>query len=114
VTAYGKSDDGGGSFLSLSIDISGSTKTKQAIVENSGDNDQYRTELYDSYLRLLFNVEATLYEMVHAGADLDLAKLFLVKTIGDEFWYVYEVNRRNEVALRRIRGKVFILHVDPW
>jgi hypothetical protein len=47
VTAYGKSDDGGGSFLSLSIDISGSTKTKQAIVENSGDNDQYRTELYD-------------------------------------------------------------------
>ncbi len=91
----------GRSLISISIDLSGSTATKQCIVENSTDDPKYRADLYERYLRLLFNVEQTFYWLIGHQKDLDLAKLFLVKSIGDEFWWVYEADRRDEIALRR-------------
>ncbi len=89
------------SLISISIDLGGSTATKQAIVENSTGDREHRAELYERYLRLLSTVEATFYFLIRHEPDLDLARLFLVKSIGDEFWWVYPVDRQDEVSLRR-------------
>lgn len=45
----------GKSLISISIDLNGSTLTKQSVVENSTDDHGYRAELYEQYLKLLFN-----------------------------------------------------------
>ena len=57
--------------------------------------------MYNLYLKQLFWTEQTFYELVANDARIELEKLFLVKTIGDEFWYVYEVDLSDEAGLRR-------------
>jgi hypothetical protein len=78
-------------LLSISIDLAGSTEIKGVIVSLTVDQPDHRRFLYDQYLKVLFWTEQTFYEMIGPDDRVNLDKLFLVKTIGDEFWFVYEV-----------------------
>lgn len=86
--------------LSISIDLTGSTLAKQALVEASVDDRCHRRDLYADYLKLLFEIERDFYRLLIDDPSVDLARLFLVKTIGDELWYAYEVDAEDEAALR--------------
>jgi hypothetical protein len=88
-------------LLSISLDLAGSTDIKQAVIVQSEGQPEHRKQLYDKYLQLLFSVEQTFYELVDANEVLKVDQLFLVKTIGDEFWYVYEVDDLDVDDLRR-------------
>lgn len=88
-------------LLSVSIDLCGSTEIKETIVTLSEGQLDHRDAMYNLYLKQLFWTEQTFYELVANDARIELAKLFLVKTIGDEFWYVYEVDLSDEAGLRR-------------
>ena len=91
-------------LLSISLDLAGSTDIKQAIIVQSEGQPEHRKQLYDKYLRMLFSVEQTFYELVQANEALTVDRLSLVKTIGDEFWYVYEVDERGRgrTSARRV------------
>ena len=78
-------------WLTISIDLCGSTKVKQALVESSSGNAARRQDLYDEYLKILYATEREFYTRLLARDRVDFEKLFLVKAIGDEFWYMYEV-----------------------
>jgi hypothetical protein len=91
----------GKSLLSVSLDLAGSTEIKQAILIQSEGQPEHRKHLYERYLQLLFSVEHTFYELIEANDVLSIDRLFLVKTIGDEFWYVYEVDHLDVGDLRQ-------------
>ena len=59
--------------------------------------------MYDRYLKLLFWTEQTFYDLVAADhSRIELDKIFLIKTIGDEFWYAYKkVDLNDQAGLRR-------------
>ena len=78
-------------WLTISIDLCGSTKVKQALVESSSGNAARRRDLYDEYLKTLYATEREFYTRLLARDRVDFEQLFLVKAIGDEFWYMYEV-----------------------
>ena len=78
-------------WLTISIDLCGSTKVKQALVESSSGNAARRRDLYDEYLKILYATEREFYTRLLTRDRVDFEKLFLVKAIGDEFWYMYEV-----------------------
>ena len=88
-------------LLSISIDLSGSTYVKQVLVENSVDDSERRKKLYAEFLKLFYGIEREFYISLLNRTDLDFSKLFLVKSIGDEYWYVYEVDEDDETALAR-------------
>ena len=77
-------------WLSISIDLTGSTAVKQALVQLTEGNRKRRHELYDEYLKILFGIERDLYSVFLNIPSFDFQNLFLVKMIGDEFWYLYE------------------------
>lgn len=89
-------------LLSLSIDLSGSTAAKQAIVETSGGDEALMATLYRRYLKVLYGVEHDLYALVTESDGVELDKLFLVKLIGDEWWFVHEVDPNDSPALNAV------------
>ena len=78
-------------FLSFSIDLCGSTRIKQELVEISQGDVATRKALYQRYLALLFKIERDLYSLLSESSVIDLKNLYLVKQIGDEFWFFYDV-----------------------
>lgn len=89
-------------LLSLSIDLSGSTLTKQAIVETASGDDGLMATLYRRYLKMLYGVEHDLYSLLSECKAIEFDKLFLVKTIGDEWWFVYEVDEADTMTLNTV------------
>ena len=94
-------------LLSISIDLSGSTLVKQAIVEICGRDDALVATLYRRYLKVLYGIERDLYGILVADPRIAFDRLFLVKSIGDEFWYVYEVDEGDHVSLNRVAIALF-------
>lgn len=94
-------------LLSISIDLCDSTAIKQEIVARSGNDQQYRSRLYASYVLHFFNTEKQFYYQVRHQDDLDIRRLLLVKLIGDEFWFVYEVNTDEKDDLKRTIAAFF-------
>lgn len=90
------------SFLSLSIDLAGSTLAKQSIISAAGPDGAGRMELYREYLNLLFSIEREFYQRLHenlSAASLGMERVFLVKSIGDELWYAIEVDEERPGVL---------------
>jgi hypothetical protein len=87
-------------FLSVSIDLSGSTLAKQAIVASTEGDSERRAAYYADYLRLLYSTERDFYRGLMNRPLFRIKDLFLVKMIGDEFWWVYEIpdNSRDHVV----------------
>jgi hypothetical protein len=89
-------------FLSISIDLVGSTPLKRAMF-HAGDNDFGAiNRLYERYVRVLFEIEERLYRYISASGAIDIRKLFLAKIIGDEYWYLYEVDPEDTGELNAI------------
>lgn len=79
-----------GDVLGISIDLADSTEMKSRIAVFAGTDDRLATQLLSQYLAGLAQFERRfLNRAFHDG--LDMNRLFLVKTMGDEFWYVYDV-----------------------
>lgn len=79
-------------FVSISIDLVGSTAIKKAIAHDRGGDFAAINGIYERYAEITFAVEDALYRFVAAHQRIDIRKLFLVKIIGDEYWFVYEVD----------------------
>lgn len=76
-------------ILSFSIDLSRSTEAKSLINDICRNNEERKDYLIKQYYRYLINIETDLY--FHCIVDsIPLENLFLVKSIGDELWYVYD------------------------
>lgn len=99
-------------LVSVSLDLAGSTDIKQAIIVQSEDQPDHRTNLYDRYLQLLFSIEETFYELVESNEALSVDRLFLIKTIGDEFWFVYKVDIADLDDLRRTASTLMDVVLD--
>lgn len=78
-------------LLSFSIDLSKSTEAKALINEITGDNQDQKENLIREYSNLLFKIEKEIYEKFK-NQNISLDNLFLVKSIGDEYWYVYNLD----------------------
>ena len=85
-------------FLSISFDLVGSTALKRAMFQ-SGDEDFARINaLYEQFVGHLFDFEEAFYRYVCASGTIDIRKLFLVKIIGDEYWYMYDVDGDEDIT----------------
>lgn len=78
------------SFISVSIDICGSTDAKAKLRRHSAVIGSKATELDDSFQRQVLRVEETFWTMLRS-CNLDIERLFLIKSIGDEVWYAYDL-----------------------
>lgn len=78
------------SLISISIDIAGSTRLKQLIKKISKGNQDNINRLYREYAGKIYSIEMDLYVYLQRNG-LDLDNLFVIKTIGDESWFAYEL-----------------------
>lgn len=81
------------SLLSISLDVVGSTDIKSKLAEFSGRHGTSLDKLYSEFAKMMLLSMNRFMELVDLDAVLDIKRLFLIKRIGDEYWYVYELNR---------------------
>lgn len=83
-------------MISISIDLANSTKIKKKIHDfYEGDSEKINQE-YENFAKLLYNLEFDLYDNLLLSEDplsppLNFDNIFVMKTIGDEIWLVYEL-----------------------
>ena len=99
-------------FLSISLDLSGSTQAKQAIVELTEGHPEDRAEYYSEYLRLLYATERDFYRGLISRPLFRFSDLYLVKMIGDEFWWVYEIDEKRADSLAAVATGLFQTILD--
>lgn len=80
------------SFISISIDICGSTDAKAKLRGHSACVDIEAAKLYDCFQQQVLRVEETFWTMLRS-CSLDIERLFLIKSIGDEVWYAYDLDK---------------------
>ncbi|MHC5020587.1 MAG: hypothetical protein ACYTGX_10825 [Planctomycetota bacterium] len=78
------------SFLSISLDMAGSTQAKAAIRAHSAGDLANVAEQYALLAQGLYDVELRFYAQLLARG-LPLESIFCVKTIGDEVWTVVQL-----------------------
>jgi hypothetical protein len=79
-------------FLSISLDVVGSTALKKRFADFSDLNNTNLDDHYKDLLRSMFVSMNCFLELVNRDPVLDIQRLFLLKRIGDEFWYRYDLN----------------------
>ena len=94
-------------FLYISLDLVGSTPLKRAIFQSGNHDFSVINRLYERYVENLFGIEEVFYRYVCASGIVDIRRLFLVKIIGDEYWFLYELEDDDEGDLRSI-GTAFV------
>ncbi|TLS18078.1 MAG: hypothetical protein FDZ72_10770 [Betaproteobacteria bacterium] len=83
---------GNASLLAISLDVVDSTKIKSSLADFSGMHGTSLDKLYSEFAKMMLISMNRFIELVDLDAVLDIKRLFLVKRIGDEYWYVYELN----------------------
>ena len=100
-------------FLSISIDICGSTDAKAKLIDHAKQIDGEVAHQYETYQKYVLWVESNFWSMLR-GAKLDIERLFLIKTIGDELWYSYDLNGLQKweeyAAIMKMVGALTSLH----
>lgn len=88
-------------YILGSVDLCNSTSIKSRF-ENK--TPQYKEELYKTYLQNLYNNELTFYEnllssyQTYSNSNENiLDRLYVLKNIGDEFWFCIEVDADNDL-----------------
>jgi len=94
-------------FVSISLDLVGSTPLKREMFRYGNHDFKIINKLYELYVQNLFEIEESFYRFVCESGAIDIRRLFLVKIIGDEYWFVYDVDDGNEDELRAV-GNAFI------
>jgi hypothetical protein len=79
-------------ILSFSLDVVGSTDIKSRLAEFSSEHGTDLDRLYSEFAKMMLLSMNRFMELVDLDSVLDIKRLFLVKRIGDEYWYVYELN----------------------
>lgn len=79
-------------LLSISLDVVGSTDIKSKLAEFSCKHETDLDKLYSEFAKMMLLSMNRFMELVDLDDVLDIKRLFLVKRIGDEYWYVYELN----------------------
>lgn len=77
-------------LLSFSIDLSRSTKAK-TVIDRVASNVEMKSKLLDYYNKIFMQIEAELCSRI-IEYDIPLDKLTLVKRLGDEVWFVYDLD----------------------
>jgi hypothetical protein len=77
-------------LISVSIDITGSTELKRQIKEISKGNQAKIKKLYREYARKLYDIEMKVYISL-LRSKLNLENIYVIKTLGDETWFVYDI-----------------------
>ena len=93
------------SFISISIDICGSTDAKARLLKHSASIGINPTDLYESFQKQVLQAEETFWTMIRSS-DLDITRLFLIKNIGDEVWYAYDLESLEEYECRASVSKM--------
>ncbi len=101
-------------FLSVSIDLVGSTAIKRAISRDRHGDYASINAIYERYAEIMFDVEGDLYASIAASEVLDIRELFLVKIIGDEYWFLYEVNEDEPERLEAIATSLIATLLDVF
>lgn len=86
-------------LISVSIDIAGSTELKRQIKEISKGNQDNINRLYREYAQRIYCMEMDLYLLLVNG-KLELENLFVIKNLGDESWFVYDINDMDTKTLQ--------------
>lgn len=91
--------------LGISIDLSDSTEMKARIAVFAEKDAELANQLLGLYLAGLAGFERDFLDCsLHEGVDLE--KLFLVKSIGDELWYAYDITRLEAWEVERAAVKL--------
>lgn len=88
-------------FLSISMDVVGSTALKKRLAEFSSLNNTNLEEHYRDLLRSMLVSMNCFLELVSLDSVLDIQRLSLIKRIGDEFWYVYDLDELDPPEISR-------------
>ncbi len=92
-------------FISISIDIIGSTDAKAKLLGHSSHIGTKATDLYESFQKQVLRVEETFWTMLRSS-NLDINRLFLIKNIGDEVWYTYDLEELEEYERRAVVARM--------
>jgi hypothetical protein len=79
-------------FLAISMDVVGSTALKKRLSEFSSLNGTNLDEHYRDLLRSMLVSMNCYLELVGRDCVLDIQRLSLIKRMGDEFWYTYDLD----------------------
>ncbi len=92
-------------LLSIFVDLSRSTLTKVKINHICKQNEELKQKLLKQYHRILVRIERDFYYQCEHNS-ISLEELFLVKSIGDEYWYVHYLgDKTNELHKRELVSK---------
>ena len=92
-------------FISISIDICGSTDAKAKLCGHSANIGIEATNLYELFQKQVLRVEITFWAMLRSS-KLDMQRLFLIKSIGDEVWYAYDLEKLEAYERRAAIAKI--------
>lgn len=80
------------SLISISLDVVGSTSIKRDLSEFADEHGTDLDRLYSDFAKLMLVSMNRFMELLDLDNVLDINRLFLVKRIGDEYWYVYDLD----------------------
>lgn len=87
-------------IISFNIDIAGSTAAKQEILKVI-DDPKIREENYASFANIIINLEKKIYRLLTAEEKIR-KNLFLVKSIGDELWFLIKLDTTDYLIIKKI------------
>ena len=89
------------SVLSISLDVVDSTDIKSKLAEFSGEHGTDLNKLYSEFAKMMMLSMNRFMGIVDLDTVLDINRLFLIKRIGDEYWYVYKLNGLEQQEVTR-------------
>jgi len=92
-------------FLSISIDICGSTEAKAKLREHADNVEREAQELYEIFQNRVLWIEPIFWTLLRSS-ELEIERLFLIKTIGDELWYAYSLEGLEEFEIHASMAKM--------
>lgn len=98
-------------FLSISIDICGSTEGKARLRDHASLIASEPSKLYETFQRHVLWIESTFWTLLRAES-LDIERLFLIKTIGDELWYSYNLDGLRDFEVHSSMAKMISVLVS--
>ncbi len=79
-------------LIAISLDVVGSTSIKSKLAEFSAQHGTDLDRHYSELAKLMLVSMNRFMELLDLDDILDINRLFLVKRIGDEYWWVYDLN----------------------
>lgn len=88
-------------LLSISLDLVGSTEIKDQLSRFARENETNLETLYTDLANKMLLSMNSFMEHIDFDEVLEINRLFLVKRIGDEYWYVYDLKNLDSVGVTK-------------